>query len=254
MLRSTIMLSILFFVFINNIFAECKYCQTYCKDENNNSIERRVPASLFLWTWKACKSIESKWSKCAKKDSIATKYHKNNEVICLAEKDGTDTVLELDDYWLCSSSACIWEAAKILEAKQNIQKLQDEADRRQRKDQLEALEVSRKNSWWADDMSSENFTMSTTNLLWDNSLKSDNSIAKDTINTTLWTVIQKLMIALGSIALLIMTIWAWYTITYSWHDELLSKWKSIFNAWILSLVVALLAYYLVSLLRFILYS
>jgi len=104
------------------------------------------------------------------------------------------------------------------------------------------------------DMSKSTFEIQVNNLLWENSLKDTSSSAKKTLNKTLWTVIQKLMIALWSISLLIMTIWAWYMITYSWHDELLSKWKSIFNAWLLSLVVALMSYYLVSLLRFILYS
>lgn len=80
------------------------------------------------------------------------------------------------------------------------------------------------------------------------------SNAKETINKTLWTLIQKLMIALWTISLFIMTIWAWYMIMYVWQDELLSKWKSIFSAWIISLVVALSSYYLISIVRFILYS
>ena len=78
--------------------------------------------------------------------------------------------------------------------------------------------------------------------------------SKDTINFVLWTLIQKLMIGLWIIALLIMTIWAWYMIAYHGEDELLSKWKNIFIAWITSLVVALSAYYLISLVWYLLYK
>jgi len=77
---------------------------------------------------------------------------------------------------------------------------------------------------------------------------------EQTINRTLWTIIQKLMIALWSLSLLIMTIWGWYMIMYHGQDELLSKWKSIFLSWITALVVALSSYYMVAFLRYILYS
>jgi hypothetical protein len=63
-----------------------------------------------------------------------------------------------------------------------------------------------------------------------------------------------LMIGLGSVSLLIMTIWAWYMIIFHGQDELLSKWKYIFMSWIIALVVALSSYYIVSLLRYLLYS
>lgn len=74
------------------------------------------------------------------------------------------------------------------------------------------------------------------------------------INRTLGTIIQKLMVALWVLAVLIMTVWAGYIIMYHGQDELLSKGKSIFMAGITSLVVALSSYYLVSILRFILYN
>lgn len=135
--------------------------------------------------------------------------------------------------------------------------------------QAEADEFSRNyiaSKWWTtiadsskllastNDIRKVDFMIDTTSLLWVNRLKDDGWNAKKTLNTTLWTIIQKLMIWLGSISLLIMSIWAWFMILYSGHDELLSKWKSIFNAWIIALVVALLSYYLVSLLRFVLYT
>lgn len=80
------------------------------------------------------------------------------------------------------------------------------------------------------------------------------STAKENINKALWTIIQKLMVALWILSLFIMTIWAWYIILYHGQDELLSKWKSIFMSGIIALVVALTSYYLVSLVTYILYN
>ncbi|QFR38659.1 hypothetical protein A9Q91_00295 [Candidatus Gracilibacteria bacterium 28_42_T64] len=77
---------------------------------------------------------------------------------------------------------------------------------------------------------------------------------EQTINRTLGTIIQKLMIALGSLSLLIMTIGGGYMIMYHGQDELLSKGKSIFLSGITALVVALSSYYMVAFLRYILYS
>jgi hypothetical protein len=76
----------------------------------------------------------------------------------------------------------------------------------------------------------------------------------EVINYTLGTIIQKLMVALWVLAVLIMTVWSGYIIMYHGQDELLSKGKSIFMAGVTSLVVALSSYYLVSILRFILYN
>ncbi len=78
--------------------------------------------------------------------------------------------------------------------------------------------------------------------------------AKDTVNFLLWTIIQKLMIAIWAVSLLIMTIWGWYMILYHGQDEMLSKGKSIFTAWIIWVVIALSSYFLVSFVRFILYA
>ncbi|MDD3646683.1 MAG: hypothetical protein PHH06_04745 [Candidatus Gracilibacteria bacterium] len=79
------------------------------------------------------------------------------------------------------------------------------------------------------------------------------STAKENINNALSTIIQKLMVALGVLSLFIMTVGAGYIIMYHGQDELLSKGKSIFMSGIIALVVALTSYYLVSLLRYILY-
>jgi hypothetical protein len=78
--------------------------------------------------------------------------------------------------------------------------------------------------------------------------------SKESVNFALWTIIQKLMIALWSLALLIMTIWAWYIILHNWQDELLSKWKSIFMSGVIALIVALSSYYIIAILSYILYK
>ena len=77
---------------------------------------------------------------------------------------------------------------------------------------------------------------------------------KENINHAFGTIIQKLMIALGSLSLLIMTVWAWYMVLNWWQDELLNKWKSIFMAWVYSMVVALASYYIIVIVRYILYA
>jgi len=77
---------------------------------------------------------------------------------------------------------------------------------------------------------------------------------KMSINRTLGTVIQSLMMLLWSLALLIMTVGAGFIILHHGQDELLSKWKTIFMSWVYALVVALGSYYLVAILRFLLFT
>jgi hypothetical protein len=55
-------------------------------------------------------------------------------------------------------------------------------------------------------------------------------------------------------ALFIMTLGAGYMIFAHGEDEFLSKWKAVFVSGITALVIALSSYYLVSFVRFILYS
>lgn len=106
---------------------------------------------------------------------------------------------------------------------------------------------------WIWDIWSPDFTIDTElfSIWWQGLKWSD---AKTTINNTLWTIIQKLMIALWVIALLVMTIWAWYMILYHGEDEYLSKWKNIFIGWITALIVALSSYYIVNIIWYILYK
>jgi hypothetical protein len=73
-------------------------------------------------------------------------------------------------------------------------------------------------------------------------------------NWALWTIIQKMMLALWFLSVFIMTVWAWYIVLHNWQDELLSKWKTIFMSWIYAMIIALSSYYLVAAVRFLLYS
>ncbi len=73
-------------------------------------------------------------------------------------------------------------------------------------------------------------------------------------NWLLWTLIQRMMIALWVLSVFIMTIWAWYIILNNWQDELLSKWKTIFMAWIYSVLISLTSYYLISVIRYLLFT
>lgn len=76
---------------------------------------------------------------------------------------------------------------------------------------------------------------------------------KQNVNYLLGTIIQNLMIALWSLAILIMTIWAWYMLTYYGQDEQLSKWKKMFMSGVYAMITALSAYYIVSIVRYLLY-
>jgi len=108
--------------------------------------------------------------------------------------------------------------------------------------------------WWKDSLCSAEFEIDTSAFspaTWEN-FKNWSSW-KRTIEWFLTTLIQKLMIALWSIALFVMIIWAWFMIFAMWKDDNLNKWKTIFKAWIIALVIALSSYMMVSLLKYILY-
>lgn len=91
---------------------------------------------------------------------------------------------------------------------------------------------------------------------WDISpwITADWNTSSEIANWALWTIIQKMMLALWFLSVFIMTIWAWYIVLHNWQDELLSKWKTIFMSWIYSMIIALSSYYLVAIVRFLLYS
>lgn len=114
---------------------------------------------------------------------------------------------------------------------------------------------SNSSNWcsWPNCLSSTEFTIDTTDFTptW----KTINQWnLEDTTNNLLSTIIQNLMVAIWVIALLVMSIWSWYMIFYHGQDEMLSKWKTMFTTWITALIIALTSYYLVSLVRYILYN
>ncbi|MDD4151012.1 MAG: hypothetical protein PHR68_00125 [Candidatus Gracilibacteria bacterium] len=80
------------------------------------------------------------------------------------------------------------------------------------------------------------------------------STSKKTIDGFLTTLIQKLMIALGSISLFVMIIGSGFMIFAMGKDDNLNKGKTIFKAGIIALVIALSSYMMVSLLKYILYA
>lgn len=108
---------------------------------------------------------------------------------------------------------------------------------------------------WSWCINKTSFEISVNKIIpWSWGLVLKGATTSETLNKTLWTIIQRLMIWLGSLSLIIMTIGWWYMIIYHGQDELLSKWKYIFMSWIIALVVSLSSYYMVALLRSILYA
>ena len=75
---------------------------------------------------------------------------------------------------------------------------------------------------------------------------------KERTNMFFADAIQKLVIWLGSVALLIMTIWAWFMIFYHGEDNLLTKWKSIFWAWVISLILTIMSFYIIEFVKYLL--
>ncbi len=107
---------------------------------------------------------------------------------------------------------------------------------------------------WTGCLNSAEFEINVNDISpWIN-ISSEATTSAEKVNFLLWTLIQKMMIALWSLSILIMTVWGWYMILHNWQDELLSKWKSIFMSWIYAMIVALSSYYLIAIVRFLLYS
>ena len=102
---------------------------------------------------------------------------------------------------------------------------------------------------WVEDKS---YMIDTDSLFWQtSSIKT--WTAKDTVENTLITIVQKLMIAFWVLSLFIMTIGWGYMIFAAWKDEMLSKWKSIFSAWLIALIIALASSIIIKLVIYLLY-
>ncbi|PID86456.1 hypothetical protein CSB08_00550 [Candidatus Gracilibacteria bacterium] len=103
-------------------------------------------------------------------------------------------------------------------------------------------------------ITNSDFTIDTNKLFGDSKIDDGTTTTKELANKTLGTIIQNLMIAMGTISLLIMTIGAGFMIFYNGIDTTLSKGKSLFTGGIIGLLVALTSYYMVAILRFVLYK
>lgn len=87
---------------------------------------------------------------------------------------------------------------------------------------------------------------------WNDALIESGSWA--TIKGFLSNIINKLIVAFWVLSLFFMTIGAGYMIIYHGQDELLSRWKSIFMAGLISLAVALSAGMMVNFVAYLLYQ
>lgn len=80
------------------------------------------------------------------------------------------------------------------------------------------------------------------------------SNSEETVDNVLFTILEKILVVFWVCAAFIMTIGAGYMIIYHGQDEFLSKWKSIFTAGLIALVVALSSGLIVRLFSYLLYS
>lgn len=104
-----------------------------------------------------------------------------------------------------------------------------------------------------EDISKSDFTINVWDITptWTDTLSWKTSA--EAIDFTLETIITKLITAFWVLSLLVMTVGAWFMIIYHGQDELLTRWKSIFSYGLISLVVALSAWFLVKLVSYLLY-
>lgn len=112
-------------------------------------------------------------------------------------------------------------------------------------------------AWGPNDFTTTDFEIDVTGLTpGDDTLAGEMSGdgAKWIADAVLWKVIQSLMIVMWVLALFTMTVGAGYMIIHYWQEEQLSKWKSIFVSGLIGLAVALASYWIIALVRYILYS
>ena len=93
---------------------------------------------------------------------------------------------------------------------------------------------------WKGDISSSNFTISVKEITPGGAdlIKPQ---AEATIDGLLKRTIERFIVAIGTIALFVMTIGAGMMILYTWDDERLTRWKTIFTGWLMAVGIALLS-------------
>lgn len=108
---------------------------------------------------------------------------------------------------------------------------------------------------WDSNFAKDTFTVEVWNIIWN--IWPQNipwSTLEDKTNNLLIQVIEILMVAIWVIALFVVSVWAWYMIIYNWNEEFLKKWRNMIYTGFLALFIALSSYYLMNLVRYILYN
>ncbi len=107
---------------------------------------------------------------------------------------------------------------------------------------------------WDDDFWSANFDVKVSEFTWDTWMDiQDWETLEDKTNGLLNRIIEILMVAIWVISLFVVSVWAWYMIMYNWNEEFLKKWRNMVYTGFLALFIALTSYYLINLVRYILY-
>ncbi|NDK07709.1 hypothetical protein EOM39_00510 [Candidatus Gracilibacteria bacterium] len=104
------------------------------------------------------------------------------------------------------------------------------------------------------DFSKPTFTITTSDIAPIGADKVPGGTLKQKADNFLVDVIGILMVSIGVIALLVVTIGAGYMIFYNGKEEFLTKGRNMIYTGFLALFIALSSYYLMNLVRYILYS
>jgi hypothetical protein len=108
---------------------------------------------------------------------------------------------------------------------------------------------------WSDDFAKDTFTVKVGDIIWNiwHTKVGWGTLEQKTDNLLIM-VIEILMVAIWVIALFVVSVWAWYMIIYNWNEEFLKKWRNMIFTGFLALFIALSSYYLMNLVRYILYN
>jgi hypothetical protein len=105
------------------------------------------------------------------------------------------------------------------------------------------------------DFASDQFIVPIWDITWNIwHTKIDWATLEKKTNNLLILIIEILMVAIWVIALFIISIWAGYMIFYNWNEEFLKKWRNMISTGFLALFIALSSYYIMNLVRYILYN
>lgn len=118
-------------------------------------------------------------------------------------------------------------------------------------------------AYWYDDsvydtnpsnFSSTDFTINVSDFtpMWHDNIEGDTLKAKS--ESLLLEIIEVLMVSIWVISLLVVSIWAGYMIFYNWKEDFLTKWRNMIYTGLLALLIALSSFYIINLIRYILYN